>query len=154
MPRTCGRFFLCARSGLNTARTAIVAAPIDGDVVLEHGFAVNVPNIYNVHVVDRAVIEEAVALPPPPYPSPGQAVARAGTWVMAPEVGFLWTPLYWAWDNGAYVFYDGYWGCLNSGQMQQRLERFLIVVPDGNSAHFDFLGTEQNSCTFEKSTSR
>ena len=77
-----------------------------------------------------------------------------GTWVMAPEVGFLWTPLYWAWDNGAYVFYDGYWGCLNSGQMQQRLERFLIVVPDGNSAHFDFLGTEQNSCTFEKSTSR
>ncbi len=33
-----------------------------------------------------------------------------GTWVMAPEPGFLWTPPYWAWSNGAYVFYDGYWG--------------------------------------------
>jgi len=33
-----------------------------------------------------------------------------GTWVLAPEVGYLWTPPYWAWNNGAYVFYDGYWG--------------------------------------------
>jgi hypothetical protein len=33
-----------------------------------------------------------------------------GTWVLAPEVGFLWTPPYWGWYNGAYVFYDGYWG--------------------------------------------
>jgi len=33
-----------------------------------------------------------------------------GTWVLAPEVGFLWTPPYWAWSDGAYVFYDGYWG--------------------------------------------
>jgi hypothetical protein len=30
--------------------------------------------------------------------------------VLAPEVGFLWTPPYWAWDNGVFVFYDGYWG--------------------------------------------
>ena len=33
-----------------------------------------------------------------------------GTWVLAPEVGFLWTPPYWAWNDGAFVFYDGYWG--------------------------------------------
>lgn len=33
-----------------------------------------------------------------------------GTWVMAPEVGYLWTPPYWGWSNGAYVFYNGYWG--------------------------------------------
>ena len=33
-----------------------------------------------------------------------------GTWVLAPEVGFFWTPPYWGWYNGAYVFYDGYWG--------------------------------------------
>jgi hypothetical protein len=33
-----------------------------------------------------------------------------GTWVLAPEVGFFWTPPYWAWVDGAYVFYDGYWG--------------------------------------------
>jgi hypothetical protein len=33
-----------------------------------------------------------------------------GTWVEAPEVGFLWTPPYWGWENGAYIFYDGYWG--------------------------------------------
>ena len=33
-----------------------------------------------------------------------------GTWVLAPEVGYLWTPPYWAWADGAYVFYDGYWG--------------------------------------------
>ena len=29
---------------------------------------------------------------------------------MAPEVGFLWTPGYWGWGDGGYVFYDGYWG--------------------------------------------
>jgi hypothetical protein len=33
-----------------------------------------------------------------------------GTWVIAPEVGFLWTPPYWGWADGAFVFYDGYWG--------------------------------------------
>jgi len=33
-----------------------------------------------------------------------------GTWVLAPEAGFLWTPPYWAWVDGAFVFYDGYWG--------------------------------------------
>jgi hypothetical protein len=33
-----------------------------------------------------------------------------GTWVLAPEVGLLWTPPYWAWSDGAFVFYDGYWG--------------------------------------------
>jgi hypothetical protein len=30
--------------------------------------------------------------------------------VLAPEVGFLWTPPYWAWSDGAFVFYEGYWG--------------------------------------------
>ena len=33
-----------------------------------------------------------------------------GTWVLAPEDGFFWTPPYWAWADGAYAFYDGYWG--------------------------------------------
>src|SRR5579859_5462508 len=33
-----------------------------------------------------------------------------GTWILAPEVGFLWTPPYWAWADGAFVFYNGYWG--------------------------------------------
>jgi len=33
-----------------------------------------------------------------------------GTWVLAPEVGFFWTPPYWGWADGAFVFYDGYWG--------------------------------------------
>lgn len=33
-----------------------------------------------------------------------------GTWVMAPQVGYLWTPPYWGWNNGAFAFYDGYWG--------------------------------------------
>jgi hypothetical protein len=32
-----------------------------------------------------------------------------GTWVLAPEVGLLWTPGYWAFEDGNYVFYDGYW---------------------------------------------
>jgi hypothetical protein len=30
--------------------------------------------------------------------------------VMAPEVGFLWTPAYWGWSGDRFVFYDGYWG--------------------------------------------
>jgi hypothetical protein len=29
---------------------------------------------------------------------------------MAPEVGYLWTPGYWGWDNNGYLFHDGYWG--------------------------------------------
>ena len=33
-----------------------------------------------------------------------------GTWVLAPEPGYLWTPPYWAWHEGAFVFYEGYWG--------------------------------------------
>ncbi len=33
-----------------------------------------------------------------------------GTWVMPPQVEVLWTPPYWAWVDGAFVFYDGYWG--------------------------------------------
>jgi hypothetical protein len=33
-----------------------------------------------------------------------------GTWIQPPTVGVLWTPPYWGWNNGAYVFYNGYWG--------------------------------------------
>jgi hypothetical protein len=33
-----------------------------------------------------------------------------GTWVQPPIVGVLWTPPYWGWNNGAYVFNNGYWG--------------------------------------------
>jgi hypothetical protein len=33
----------------------------------------------------------------------------AGTWVLAPEVGLLWTPGYWAFEDGFYVWYPGYW---------------------------------------------
>ncbi len=32
-----------------------------------------------------------------------------GTWVLPPAVGLLWTPGYWAYNDGAYVFYNGYW---------------------------------------------
>jgi hypothetical protein len=34
----------------------------------------------------------------------------SGDWVMAPEVGFLWTPGYWGWRGGGYFFNEGYWG--------------------------------------------
>src|SRR5271163_1299197 len=33
-----------------------------------------------------------------------------GTWVEAPEVGFLWTPGYWGWGENAFFFHEGYWG--------------------------------------------
>jgi len=33
-----------------------------------------------------------------------------GTWIQPPVVGVLWTPPYWGWSNGAYIFYNGYWG--------------------------------------------
>ncbi len=33
-----------------------------------------------------------------------------GTWVMPPQVGYLWTPGYWYWDDRFYVFRTGYWG--------------------------------------------
>src|SRR6185437_13605839 len=33
-----------------------------------------------------------------------------GTWVLPPLVGFLWTPGYWGWADGAYLWHAGYWG--------------------------------------------
>lgn len=33
-----------------------------------------------------------------------------GTWVLPPEVGLLWTPGYWGWGDGVYVWHAGYWG--------------------------------------------
>jgi hypothetical protein len=33
-----------------------------------------------------------------------------GAWVEPPTVGFLWTPGYWGWNDGAYVWNAGYWG--------------------------------------------
>ena len=33
-----------------------------------------------------------------------------GTWVLPPEPGFLWTPGYWGWDGGVYMWHAGYWG--------------------------------------------
>lgn len=33
-----------------------------------------------------------------------------GTWVLPPQVGFLWTPGYWGWNDGAYFWHAGYWG--------------------------------------------
>ena len=32
-----------------------------------------------------------------------------GTWVLAPEPGFLWTPGWWGWENGGFIFHEGYW---------------------------------------------
>jgi hypothetical protein len=33
-----------------------------------------------------------------------------GTWVAAPQPGFLWTPGYWAYNGGHYGWHAGYWG--------------------------------------------
>jgi hypothetical protein len=33
-----------------------------------------------------------------------------GTWVLPPAFGLLWTPPYWGWSDGLYVLHAGYWG--------------------------------------------
>jgi len=33
-----------------------------------------------------------------------------GAWVPPPAVGLLWTPPWWGFDNGLYVFHEGFWG--------------------------------------------
>ena len=33
-----------------------------------------------------------------------------GTWILPPRVGLLWTPGYWIWSDNFYVFHYGYWG--------------------------------------------
>lgn len=33
-----------------------------------------------------------------------------GTWVVAPQPGFLWTPGYWGFVGGSYLWHAGYWG--------------------------------------------
>jgi hypothetical protein len=30
--------------------------------------------------------------------------------VLAPEIGFLWTPAYWGWGGDRFFFHEGYWG--------------------------------------------
>jgi hypothetical protein len=79
-----------------------------------------------------AQIVISIGVPPPPLPDYDQPVIPApgyiwtpgywaydddygyywvpGTWVLAPEAGLLWTPGYWAFEDGNYVYYDGYWG--------------------------------------------
>ncbi|HTB97080.1 MAG TPA: YXWGXW repeat-containing protein [Terracidiphilus sp.] len=32
-----------------------------------------------------------------------------GTWVAAPQPGYLWTPAWWGWENGGFLFHEGYW---------------------------------------------
>lgn len=32
-----------------------------------------------------------------------------GTWVEAPEPGYLWTPAWWGWEDGVFLFHEGYW---------------------------------------------
>ena len=32
-----------------------------------------------------------------------------GTWVEAPEPGYLWTPGWWGWEGGGFLFHEGYW---------------------------------------------
>jgi hypothetical protein len=33
-----------------------------------------------------------------------------GTWIAPPSEGLLWTPGYWGWNEGAYLWHAGYWG--------------------------------------------
>lgn len=33
-----------------------------------------------------------------------------GMWSPAPFIGAFWTPGYWGWNNGVFIWYDGYWG--------------------------------------------
>lgn len=33
-----------------------------------------------------------------------------GAWVPAPQPGLLWTPPYWGFEGGSYLFHAGYWG--------------------------------------------
>ncbi len=33
-----------------------------------------------------------------------------GVWMRPPSVGLLWTPGYWGWNNGIYAWNGGYWG--------------------------------------------
>ena len=33
-----------------------------------------------------------------------------GTWVEPPQPELLWTPAYWGWVDGRYLFHPGYWG--------------------------------------------
>src|SRR6266496_4259815 len=42
-----------------------------------------------------------------------------GAWDAPPTVGLLWTPSWWGWNNGAYVFNQGYWGGRWSGNTFQ-----------------------------------
>ncbi len=33
-----------------------------------------------------------------------------GVWVAPPEIGLYWTPCYWGYDGGVYLYHGGYWG--------------------------------------------
>ena len=44
------------------------------------------------------------------YYGDGEYFWVPGTWVLAPEPGFLWTPGYWGWGGSAFFWHAGYWG--------------------------------------------
>ncbi|MFZ0498853.1 MAG: hypothetical protein WAM52_06945, partial [Steroidobacteraceae bacterium] len=90
---------------------ALAALPAISSAALFVGVSVNVaPPALPVYVQ-------------PPCPEPGYLWSPGywgwndgayywvpGTWVEPPEVGFLWTPGYWGWQEGAFLWHAGYWG--------------------------------------------
>jgi hypothetical protein len=80
----------------------------------------------------RAQVAVSVAYPPPPLPVYDQPPLPdvgylwvpgywayddadgyfwvPGTWVLPPRAGLLWTPGYWGFEGGSYGFHPGYWG--------------------------------------------
>ncbi len=107
------RLLLCA----STAALILGAAPIGAFITPAHA---------QVTVTISAPIAPPLlpvyAQPPSPVRVPLDSrllgVERTGTryywvpgyWEMPPSLGLLWTPPYWAWNNGLYLFNAGYWG--------------------------------------------
>jgi hypothetical protein len=55
-------FFLRRRSSAHSTRT-VKAGTVDRCIVVDHGFAINIVNLGDVHVIQRSVVVEIVSPP-------------------------------------------------------------------------------------------
>ena len=74
---------------------------------LNHGCATGDSGLYAAHLPSRGLSLDAWLLG---IWSGRILLGSFGVWVSPPQVGVLWTPGYWGFANGVYLFHRGYWG--------------------------------------------
>ena len=92
----------------------LIAAPVSNSAAAQVSVSISVPIAPpELPVYDQPPIPEVGYVWTPGYWAWDQADGYywvPGTWVLPPRAMVYWTPPYWGWSNGVYLFHAGYWG--------------------------------------------